>query len=106
MKDKTKKNGEEMLEKAPLAETPLKTDVYETKDIVTATYLKVNGLYCIGTVPANNPIKPYERLWIFEYTADLQKYLDELIFDDPLVPIRETFIATSILKNLLNDRDE
>lgn len=97
MKEKTKEN---------VVKEVLDTEVFETKDIVTATYLKVNGLYCIGTIPAGNKSKPNERLWMFEYTPALQKCLDELAIEDPLVPIRETFVCTSILKNLLNDKDD
>lgn len=80
--------------------------MYETKDIITATYLKVMGHYCIGTVPAGNKYKPYERLWMFEHTGDLDKALADLTNGDPVVPIKEVFYCSSILKNLLNDKDD
>jgi hypothetical protein len=79
---------------------------FETKDIITATFLKIRGHYCIGTVPAGNKYKPHERLWLFEETERLVDDLDELQTSNPAVPIREVFYCSSILKNLLNDKDE
>lgn len=81
-------------------------DTYETKDLVAASYLKVSGHYCIGTIPAGNPYKPLERLWLFEDSADLQADLERLERDDQPVPVKEVFRCASILKNLLNDKDE
>lgn len=78
---------------------------FETKDIVTAVYLKANGIYCIGTIPANNKYRPNERLWLFEKTAKVQSLLDDLLIGDPVVPIKKAFSCASILKNLLNDKD-
>lgn len=79
---------------------------FETKDIITATWLKYRGHYCIGTVPAGNKYKPYERLWLFERSDELASDLDVLKEGNPAVPIREVFYCSSILKNLLNDKDE
>ena len=81
-------------------------DTYETKDIITATYLKASGHYCIGTVPANNKYRPQERVWLFEDTAKLQSDLRDIEEGDPRVPIRQVFHCSSILKNLLNDKDD
>ena len=79
---------------------------FETKDIVTAVYLRVNGQYCIGTIPGNNKFKPNERLWLFQDTPELQRLLAELENGDPVVPIKKAFSCASILKNLLNDKDD
>lgn len=78
---------------------------YETKDIVTAVYLKVNGIYCIGTIPANNKYRPQERLWLFPLTPAVQRLLLDLENGDPVVPIKKAFSCATILKNLLNDKD-
>lgn len=78
---------------------------FETKDIVTAVYLKANGIYCIGTVPAGNKYRPNERLWLFQDTPELQSLLADLRDGDPHVPIKKAFSCASILKNLLNDKD-
>lgn len=83
-----------------------KTPTYETKDIITATFLKVRGHYCIGTVSANNKYRPNERLWLFEDSDVLQSDLQELESGDPLVPVKKVFSSSTILKNLLNDKDE
>lgn len=79
---------------------------FETKDIITATWLKIRGHYCIGTIPAGNKYKPYERLWLFEETDQLLADVLDLKEGNPSVPIREVFYCSSILKNLLNDKDE
>ena len=81
-------------------------DTFETKDIITATYLRIQGHYCIGTIPAGNKHRPHERMWLFENTDDLQADVG-LLADggDPEVPIRQVFHTSSILKNLLNDKD-
>lgn len=81
-------------------------DIFETKDVITASYLRYLGHYCIGTVPAGNKYKPNERLWMFERTADLLASLEDLKGGDPLVPIKEAFYSRSILMNLLNDKDD
>lgn len=79
---------------------------FETKDIVTAVYLKVNGQYCIGTIPGNNKHRPNERLWLFQDTPELQALLTQLDGQDPVVPIKKAFSCATILKNLLNDKDD
>lgn len=79
---------------------------FETKDIITAAYLRVQGHYCIGTVPAGNKYKANERLWLFEETEDLLVDVQTLRHGDPLVPVKEVFYCSSILKNLLNDKDD
>ncbi len=79
---------------------------FETKDIVTAVYLKAKGHYCIGTIPARNKYRPNERLWLFQDTPELQDCLAELEHGDPVVPIKKAFSYASILKNLLNDKDD
>lgn len=78
---------------------------FETKDIVTAVYLRVHDQYCIGTIPAENKYRPNERLWLFEDTPEVQKLLTELKDSNPTVPIKKAFSTASILKNLLNDKD-
>ncbi|MGV9002391.1 MAG: hypothetical protein ACOH18_05565 [Candidatus Saccharimonadaceae bacterium] len=78
---------------------------FETKDIVTAVYLKANGIYCIGTIPANNKYRPNERLWLFPSNQAVDALLLELRNGDPSVPIKKAFSCASILKNLLNDKD-
>ena len=81
-------------------------ETYETKDIITATYLKICGHYCIGTIPAGNKYRPQERVWLFEKTDQLIADLTDLEDGgDPIVPIRQVFHSSSILKNLLNDKD-
>lgn len=80
-------------------------NTYETKDIVTAAYLKANDIYCIGTIPARNKYRPQERLWLFELTPKVKVLLQELEQGDPVVPIKKAFRCASILKNLLNDKD-
>lgn len=80
-------------------------ETFETKDIAVASYLKVNGHYCIGTIPANNKYKPNERLWMFEKNEQLEEDLKNLDGNDPLVPVKQVFMCSSILKNLLNDKD-
>lgn len=85
---------------------PVMNETYETKDIVTATYLKICGHYCIGTIPAGNKHRPMERVWLFENTDELIADLSDLADGgDPIVPIRQVFHSSSILKNLLNDKD-
>lgn len=79
---------------------------FETKDIVTAVYLRVNGVYCIGTIPAKNKYRPNERLWLFEKTPQVEELLSNLQDGDPAVPIKSAFSCASILKNLLNDKDD
>lgn len=79
---------------------------FETKDIITASFLRARGHYCIGTVPANNRHKPHERLWMFEKTPEVEADLELIKNGDPLVPVKEVFYCSSILKNLLNDKDE
>ena len=81
-------------------------NTYETKDIITATYLKLVGHYCIGTIPAGNKYRPQERVWLFENTEQLQSDLVDITEGDPRVPIRQVFHCSSILKNLLNDKDD
>jgi len=81
-------------------------ETYETKDIVTAAYLKVNGCYCIGTIPANNKYKPNERMWLFERDDKVDELILDLEGGDPLVPVKKVFMCGSILKNLLNDKDD
>lgn len=81
-------------------------DTYETKDIVTATYLKHCGHYCIGTIPANNPRNLRERLWMFEDSEQLRSDVREVQEGDPVMPVKAVFRCSSILKNLLNDKDE
>lgn len=81
------------------------TKTFETKDIVTAVFLKVNGQYCIGTIPAQSPNRPNERLWLFEDTPVLHELLHEFKYGNPTVPIKKAFSCATILKNLLNDKD-
>ena len=79
---------------------------FETKDIVTAVYLRANGVYCIGTIPANNKYRPNERLWLFPQNEAVDTLILELRDGDPSVPIKTAFSCASILKNLLNDKDD
>lgn len=81
-------------------------DTFETKDIITASYLRYCGHYCIGTIPAGNKYKPDERLWLFERTDDLLENLEAVKGGDPAVPIKEVFYSRNILMNLLNDKDD
>lgn len=81
-------------------------DLFETKDIITASYLRYRGNYCIGTVPAGNKYKPNERLWMFERTDALLEDIEAVKGGDPLVPIKEAFYSRTILMNLLNDKDD
>ena len=82
-------------------------DTFETKDIITATYLNACGHYCIGTIPANNRYKPQERLWLFARTEQLLEDIEVIKgHGNPSMPIRDVFRCSSILKNLLNDKDD
>lgn len=81
-------------------------NTYETKDIIAASYLRVKGHYCIGTIPAGNKYKPQERLWLFERTEKLDSDLRDFEEGDPVVPVKQAFYCSSILKNLLNDKDD
>lgn len=81
-------------------------DTFETKDIITASYLRYRGHYCIGTVPAGNKFKPMERKWLFERTDELLEDIEAVKGGDPLVPIKEVFYSRTILMNLLNDKDD
>lgn len=80
-------------------------DSFETKDIITATYLKLRGHYCIGTIPAGNKFKPQERKWMFIRSDELLADVEVIATENPSVPIRDVFHCSSILKNLLNDKD-
>lgn len=80
-------------------------ETFTTKDISLAVYLKTTGNYCIGTIPAGNKYKPVERLWVFENNNEVQQLVDEFNNTDPVVPVKEAFKCSSILKNLLNDKD-
>lgn len=80
-------------------------EAFTTKDMSLAVYLKIMGNYCIGTIPADNKYKPLERLWVFENNEDLRGAVNDFTSGDPVVPVKEAFKCSSILKNLLNDKD-
>lgn len=81
-------------------------NTFETKDVALAVFLKLQGNYCIGTIPANNKYKPHERLWMFEDNELLRSYVNQFEEGDPTVPVKQAFHSYRILKNLLNDKDE
>lgn len=84
----------------------MEDQTFETKDIITASYLRHRGHYCIGTVPARNRYKPAERKWLFERTDEVLADVEAVKGGDPSVPIKEIFYCRSILMNLLNDKDD